>query len=319
MPKHQVKQEVPPEEIEKEKPLPKKKKVKSFYAEKIVSVVVWLFIILLGVGSLNFLLKEIKVSNQLSSLKEEVKVQNKKIENVNKNTENSGNFDVFNRSFIMYFYNTTDEQQSYQDALKKYFPTDTTIPINDPSESNKKVLSIQLWEKKKKKGIYRVKYLIDYQINDKRKQELVCYSIKENQGKYVVLAIPYKQVPSKMTNNTLASAERLPETNKEQVATKEKEDIQSWLNDTFFPKYIETSDKAVVKYMMKDPEVLGGIVSYKDISQFAVYQKGDALDCYAVVVVKDPETQQEFNNHYHLVITKDSNNQYMIEKLEHNL
>ncbi|MGM0241301.1 hypothetical protein, partial [Enterococcus sp. AZ103] len=116
----EVEEQEPPkkkkEKKGKKQAKPKKKgKIASFYKEKIVSVIVWGFIGLLVVGCITFLLKEVEVSNQLKNLQQQVQKQNEIIETVNKNTENSGNFDVFNRSFIMKFYNTKDDQQAYQD------------------------------------------------------------------------------------------------------------------------------------------------------------------------------------------------------------
>ncbi|MGM0241257.1 hypothetical protein [Enterococcus sp. AZ103] len=298
---------------------PKKKgKIASFYKEKIVSVIVWGFIGLLVVGCITFLLKEVKVSNQLKDLQQQVQKQNEIIKTVNQNTENSGNFDVFNRSFIMKFYNTKDDQQAYQEALKKYFPVDTTIPMNNPAKSNKKVLSIQLWEKKKQDGFYQVKYLIDYQIDEEKGQELFCYNVKEKKGKYLVQTIPYKQVPAVMTNNKIAKATSLPESNEEQIDTKDKTAVNNWLKDTFFPKYIETSDKEVVKYMMKNPEVLGGVMTFKNIQEMDAYpMKGGRIDCYVIVTVTDRELSQDYNNAYHLIINQDDNDQFVIERLTH--
>lgn len=314
----QALEEADPPKGKKSKPK-KKKKVARFYVEKLISVIVWVFIAVLVLSCLNFLRKDLVVSKQLHQLQEQVAQQEKALENTDKNTENSGNFDVFNRSFILQFYNTKQEQQAYQDVLKKYFPIDTDIPINDPTASNKKILAIQLWEKKKQKNSYQVKYLIDYQLEDVKKQELLCYNVKEAKGKYLVQAIPYKQQPEKMTNNKLAKAEGLPQTTETPAPQKEQDAVKDWLKDTFFPKYIETNDKAVVKYMMKKPEVLGGVVQFKAIKELAVYPKDKQLDCYAVVSVTDRETKQEFTNHYHLVIAKDENDQYIVGKLTHTI
>jgi hypothetical protein len=315
----------PREDLQKEskKDRPDKKKTKrkkglvSSYQSKAITGLVWLFILVLFGGAFNFLLKEVQIYSQLKHLKKEVVRQEQALDNLKANSESSGNFDVFNRSFIVSYYNTKSDPTNYQDTLKVFFPKDTTLPINNPNNDAKKILSIQLWEKKKDQGIYKVKYLIDYQVNDQRKRELLCYNVKEKNNKYIVQAIPYKQIPDKMTNQDIMKVELMPQLSEDQLEESKKKEFQEWLDKTFFPKYIETSDKSVVKYMMKQPEVLGGATEYKGIQEIVAYDKGKHIECYVIVRVTDRGTKQEYLNNYKLIVIKDEKDQYFIEKMQH--
>ncbi|MGM0241331.1 conjugal transfer protein, partial [Enterococcus sp. AZ103] len=96
--------------------------------------------------------------------------------------------------------------------------------------------------------------------------------------------------------------------------------VNNWLKDTFFPKYVETSDKEVVKYMMKNPEVLGGVMTFKNIQEMAAYpMKGGRIDCYVIVTVTDKQLSQDYNNAYHLIIEQDDNDQFVVERLTHDI
>ena len=294
-----------------------KRQVKKSIQTKVVTYLVW------GIMAAFFLVAFYFLTsvNSILSNQKSLQQQNEKLEQrfsaLSKNNESSGNFDVFNRAFIVAFYNTKEDQLKYKEALIDYFPPETQIPSNDPGKSAKKVTSIQQWEIRKEKSIHHVKYLVHYQINDQHQRELICYTVKEKGNKYVIQSIPYKKKPESMNNNKILKAPEIPTRSEDQVEANKKTEINTWLNKTFFPKFVETDDQSLVKYMMKKPEVLGGTTSYVGIKDVAIYPDGKNYEAFVLIEVSDTGTDQIFENCYRLFISKDEKGQFFIDKLVH--
>lgn len=294
-----------------------KNQVRKSVNSRIITIVVWgILIAFFGVAF--FFLSNMGsiLSNQQELMKKNEQLE-QKFKAVSKSNESSGNFDVFNRAFIVAFYNTKQDTLKYKETLADYFPRDTQIPNNDPGKEPKKITSIQQWESKKDKKFHHVKYLVQYQLNEHQFRELICFNVKEEGKKYVVQSIPYKKKPESMNNNKMLKAVEIPSRQEEQVDTAKKSEISNWLDKTFFPKYVETEDKSLVKYMMKNPEVLGGATDYKGIKDYAVYANENDYEAYVLIEVTDKGTEQVYENSYHLFISKDEKGQFFIDKLVH--
>lgn len=309
----------PEEEKQVKKPskITGKMKVKKSVQTKLVTYFVWGILIIFFAVAFYFITHVNSFINNQKQLLERIEFQDEKITSLSKNGESSGNFDVFNRAFIVAFYDTKEDQLKYKETLEPYFPKDTQIPINDPDKTAKKITSIQQWETKKEKNLHHVKYLVQYQLNDQSQRELICYNVKEKNGKYVVQSIPYKKKPESMNNNKILNAPEIPTRQDEQVNTEKKIEVRNWLDKTFFPKFVETEDKSLVKYMMKEPEVLGGATDYVGIKDFALYANQDSLEGYVLVEVSDNGTGQVYVNCYQIWISKDEKGQFFIDKLLH--
>ncbi|WP_345370649.1 conjugal transfer protein, partial [Lactiplantibacillus plajomi] len=106
---------------------------------------------------------------------------------------------------------------------------------------------------------------------------------------------------------------------KEQVSATIKENVQNWLDKTFLPKYIDSSDITDVQYIMKNPALLGGSQKYKDINEVDVYKDGNYLIAKVTVDVEDAKTQIDSTQEMTLELRKDGGNKFYVENLKHTL
>lgn len=300
----------------------KSKKVKPNITKKIVTFGIWGFIGIVFVSSLWLLLNTGKIISSNSAMKREIAELTKSVENLNKQADETDNLDVFNRYFVQSWYRTDLKQDEYQKGISEFLSKDIEAPSNANVKDKKELASIQLWKKEREDGQYKVSYLVSYRTKDSGKtgSELITFLVAEKDQKYGVVSYPYTQNVADFKTDGLKKAVN-PLEEEEQVSAKEREGVQKWLADTFFPRFIETTNLDDVKYMMKDPYFLGGTQKFERIDSLKVYSENETKGLIAKVVVsvKDTVTQLSYKQEYSLSLTKESDGKYYVEKLTHSL
>lgn len=273
------------------------------------------FIIQSGVANV----KQRRLADELALMKEELA----QLQNTNNVTDN---LDVFGRYFVETYYKTANiEEKEYTERLQPYFASGIDLPNVKNLTGDKTLTSIQLWEKKASTDTVSMEYLVSYTYKERGEddnagtgKEIIHFEVGENDQRYSVVSYPYKQMLGEMTASGLEKTVS-SYTSKEQTSSTNKEAIETWLQDTFFPRYYQSTDLDDVKYMMNDPVLLGNIQQVKSIWDIQVYDKDGDFLVKVTVQVSDNKTNAVSLQDYTLELSKESDQKYFVEHMTHTL
>ncbi|MDN6146062.1 MAG: conjugal transfer protein [Pisciglobus halotolerans] len=311
--------------LRKKKPK-KKEKQKNRLPNKttLVSRFLWGFIIILLALSIFFVIQSFSRNAKQARLNQEVESLQGDIKELKANSNATDNMDVFGRYFVEQYYRTKDvDSDDYEEALKPYLAQEMEIPDVKDLSGDKVPTSVQLWEKTTNGDRFTLAYLVNYNFepmdgDSENGREIVYFDIAEDDQKYSVTSYPYTKALGKMTA-TGFDKETSKLEDEEETDTTSKGQVEDWLTDTFFPRYFESESLDDVRYMMKEPELLGNVQSFEDIESIKVYDENDGFIVKATVLVKDKQSNMESLQDYSLVLAKNSSQQFYVKDIKHSL
>lgn len=244
---------------------------------------------------------------QITKLKQQVKRDQTK-------KAHTDNEDVFARYFLQEYYDTDKSKVDYDKAVKPYLANGVEAPDINGAKGHKDIKELLLWDKANAgKGTQHLAYLVSYayqgpeeEVNagdpkDKKKtkkvtpapvdgQELIRFDAQKKKGAYTVTSVPFTEsVPDIKSDKAKKIANNLD--GKAEVSANVKEKVNDWLDQTFLPRYIESTDPADVSYMMNKAELLGGSQKYDGIDKINVYQRKEKLIVKMTINVKDAQSE----------------------------
>lgn len=150
------------------------------------------------------------------------------------------------------------------------------------------------------------------------KTEIIHFEVKKSRGGYSVISYPYVRMAEGIT----AAEFQKPISGwngKEQTSSTNKEDIAKWLTSTFFPRYFQSADLDDVKYIMREPVLLGNVQEVQGIKEIQVYDNDGNFLVKATVQVTDTQTNFLSLQEYTIELSKESDQKYFVEKITHTL
>lgn len=283
---------------------------------------VWGFLLVLLGSSVVFLFRfgQLTSTNQL--LIKKVAALETKTEQIQLNNQQSDNLDVFGRYFVQRYYNTSSAPEEYRKSLSPYFSKGIELPVTAERTPKKEVKSLQLWVKEWDGKTYHCAYLVQYTFKNENKSqsgsELFHFQVSEDNGAYGVVTYPYVEQVGEFTTTSVEKIRDPLEKTGESVPEETLKSVSSWLNDTFFPRYFESTNLDDISYMMKTPVLLGNIQKYESIDTLRVYKDGDQWLVKATVYVSDRFTKVKSKQEYTLELRKEEK-KYVVETLTHTL
>jgi hypothetical protein len=307
--------------IEK-KQKPTQEKVPNNLLQRVIPVLIWGFLLILLGSSIVFLFRFGQLTTTNKLLTQKVAALEEKTEQIQLNNQQSDNLDVFGRYFVQRYYNTSSKPEEYKKSLSGYFSKGIELPIITEGTRKKEIKSIQLWAKEWDGTAYHCAYLVQYSFPDGEKthlgSELIHFQVKENKGAYGVVTYPYVEQVGEFTTTSVEKIQDPLEKSGESISEETMKSISTWLNDTFFPRYFESTNVDDISYMMKKPVLLGNIQKYESIETIRVYKDGSQWLVKTTVIVSDRLTRVKSKQEYSLLL-KEEEKKYVVEKMTHTL
>lgn len=281
-------------------------------------ILTFLLTFLFFINSFFLNIKTHKQHTQISSIEE-------KLNTITETQQSTDNLDVFSRFFIETYYSTAREAKVYAEALAPYFAKGIKLPDIQAIEADKTITSLQLWKKSTKDTVTNMEYLVSYSYvgrsdpaNVGSGKEIICFEVMKDNGKYNVVSYPYTKRLETITAKGLEKAGN-PYDKKEQVGSDDKEDVQKWLTETFFPRYYSSLKIDDVKYMMKKPTLLGGLQTFFEIKDLKVYPHKKDFIVKTTIKVIDNVSKMENLEEYTLKLSKEKDSKYYVEDITHTI
>jgi len=307
-----------------------KKKIPEIPAQhsyKAFRIMLWLVIVVVFVIALMAVIRQARTIARERSLETQVQTMSSQVRKLKEESKQTGNIDVFGRYFVQAYYDTNQSGDDYKKSLSKYLASGVEAPTIDNAKGTKTPASVMMWSQDTQDKTTKLAYLVNYNYAPKDKKddkdktngaEITHFEVVNKNSKYSVVSVPYTQyVPNFKSTNAKKATNNLD--GKEQVSATIKENVQNWLDKTFLPKYIDSSDITDVQYIMKNPALLGGSQKYKDINEVDVYKDGNYLIAKVTVDVEDAKTQIDSTQEMTLELRKDGGNKFYVENLKHTL
>lgn len=303
--------------IEKKEKSPKQS-LPTAWISRVISFGIWVFLLILLGSSVLFLVRFGSITQTNEVLTKKLSALEKKTEQLQLTNQQSDNLDVFGRYFIQSYYMTDVKQDVYQKTLEPYFSKGIEVPNVGDGKRKKQIKSIQLWAKEWDGTTYHCTYLVHYSVDDGSRSELIHFQVGEEDGAYGVVSYPYiEQVSEFKTTAIPKIAQQKPD--KVDPANEETQKaIKQWLNETFFPRYMESTNLDDVSYMMTTPVLLGNLQLYDGIDQLQAYPVKSEWDVYVTIRVIDRVTNARSKQEYSLRLAK-KEDKYVVEALSHTL
>ncbi|AUT20085.1 hypothetical protein SH83_15390 (plasmid) [Lactiplantibacillus plantarum] len=307
-----------------------KKKIPEIPAQhsyKAFRIMLWLVIVVVFVIALMAVIRQARTIARERALETQVQTMSSQVRKLKEESKQTGNIDVFGRYFVQAYYDTNQSGDDYKKSLSKYLASGVEAPTIDNAKGTKTPASVMMWSQDTQDKTTKLAYLVNYNYASKDKKdnkdktngaEIIHFEVVNKNSKYSVVSVPYTQyVPNFKSTNAKKATNNLD--GKEQVSATIKENVQNWLDKTFLPKYIDSSDITDVQYIMKNPALLGGSQKYKDINEVDVYKDGNYLIAKVTVDVEDAKTQIDSTQEMTLELRKDGGNKFYVENLKHTL
>lgn len=298
-------------------------KVPTNRLQRVIPVLIWGFLLVLLGSSVVFLFRFGQLTSTNKQLIQKVIALEKKTEQIQTNNQQSDNLDVFGRYFVQRYYNTTSKPEEYKKSLSGYFSKGIELPVVTEGTRKKEIKSLQLWAKEWDGETYHCAYLVQYSFSTSEKvqsgSELIHFQVKEDNGAYGVVTYPFVEQVGEFTTTTVDKIRDPLEKSGESVPEETLKSVSSWLNDTFFPRYFESTNVDDISYMMKTPVLLGNIQKYESIEMIRVYKDGtDQWLVKTTITVSDRLTKVRSKQEYTLVLKKEEN-KYVVDSVAHTL
>lgn len=283
----------------------------------VIKVAVWGFLLLVVGSSLYFILNMSSLLSTNQALIQKIDSLEASVDLLQNESQQSDNLDVFNRYFVQRYYRTEEEPADYSRQLADYLSKQLTPPNNAQVTDHKKVTSIQSWRKRPlEDGIYEVSYLVTYQFKETPGSELLIFDVAEKNGKYAVVSYPYAKKVAEFKTTAIDKARLTQKEDLVEVEKGEAAAVKNWLDQTFFPRYVEATNTDDLSYMMKKPIMLGNIQTYKGLKEMEVVQdKEKQLIVSLVIETEDRLTKLKTQQELTLTLTKKEANKFYVNEL----
>lgn len=148
--------------------------------------------------------------------------------------------------------------------------------------------------------------------------EIIHFEVKKSEGRYSVVSYPYMRSVDGITATGLQK-DYSGWSGNEQTSSTNKEDIEKWLSGTFFPRYFQSLDWDDVRYIMREPFLLGNLQAVQGIKEIQAYDNDGDFLVKVTVQVADIKTNFVSLQEYTIELSKESDQKYFVEKITHTI
>ncbi|MBF2543366.1 conjugal transfer protein [Listeria seeligeri] len=192
----------------------------------------------------------------------------------------------------------------YQIAYNNLKTEEATREKQVKTKQGKKVVTKKVQEKYQKEVKTPVKALIFIPV--KKVKDKFC----------VVENVYFEKIPSLNTSNTNKIMDSASEQGLASVSAKENEQVEAFTK-RFFEHYATDSVQDMA-FLMKEPESLEGLKTFKDLTDLKVYKAKKEIIVKVLVNFQDAGTSMIDTQTFTLFLTK-KEGQYFVQKLTHTL
>lgn len=306
----------------KQRPTKKEKKPKKerSYQKNRMRIVIWAFLILFVLASVQSILLSRNAISQLRSTQTKVTVLEKKLKQVsNDQTLDVPTTNAFLTDFLKTYYSISKDRE--QEIKRREKLADYYAPLSYQTSSypqtDLKVNTITNYGYQQKEDSYVGTFFVETkttQEQEKTFQSVVSVNFKITKKGYQICSLPYQQSDIRdqfVNENKESKHEKRTDTLQDPRA---KEDVQTFIEQ--FLKEYQENNRDNLRYLMREVEGLPANVNAetKDFSVFNTAEK-PIVDLTLMLTYKD--TGIMFQEGLELHLSKNAEGKYFIETIDH--
>lgn len=306
----------------KQRPAKKEKKPKKerSYQKNRIRIVIWAFLILFVLASLQSILVSRNALSQLRSTQSKVTVLEKELKKIsNDQALDVPTTNAFLTDFFKTYYSVSkdrDQEIKRREKLADYYAP-LGYQTSTTPQTDLKVNNIMNYGYQQKGNSYVGTFFVETkttQEQEKTFQSVVSVDFKITKKGYQICSMPYQQSDTRntfVTKNSQARHEKRSDTLQDLRA---KEKIQEFVQQ--FLKEYEQNNRDNLRYLMREVEGLPANVNVetKDFSVFNTAEK-PIVDLTLMLTYKD--TGITFQEGLELHLIKNEDGKYFIETINH--